>query len=90
MALKDYLNFFQTVDGAIKVAHERLLSTGTCIGLDGFDEVRVVKTNDEFLVHLIGAWEGSWIVHVPRYRRVTRFECEIEKIDTHLRVLGEK
>lgn len=81
-------SFYQTVPGAIKVAHETLLGTGTMIGLEDFDEVRVVKDHDDFLVHLLGCFEGSWIVRVPRRRRVTRYECKLEEIKTHLRVVS--
>lgn len=86
MSLRDYLNFYQTVGGAITVAHETLLGTGTHIGLDEFKEIRVVRTDDCFLVHMIGSWEGSWLVRVPRRRRVTRYECKLEEIKTHIRM----
>jgi hypothetical protein len=89
-SLRDYLHFRQTVEGAIRVAHETLLATGTSMDLSDFKEVRVVKTEDNFLVHLIGSFEGSWIVSVPRRRRVTRYECELEEIKTHLRMTDRK
>jgi hypothetical protein len=80
--------FYQTVPGAIRIAHEALLHTGSMIGLSDFDEIRIVKDQDDFLVHLIGCFEGSWVVRVPRRRRVTRYECKLEEIKTHLRVVS--
>lgn len=79
--------FFQTPSGAITVAMKSLHDTGTYTCQDGFQEIRVVRTDTVFLVHLLGSFEGSWIVQVPRYRRVTMYECVPEPIETTIRIV---
>ena len=80
--------FFQTHTGAIRVAMETLWenSIGGCA--ERFREIRVVRDDDHFNVHLLDSPEGSYLVEVPRRHRVTRYELELKYIyDTHLRLV---
>lgn len=78
--------FLQSPEGAVRVAMEVLWNEGIGSTSDRFREVRVVRSHDHFNVHLLGSPEGSYLVEVPRHRRVTRYELELRYLDTHIRL----
>lgn len=81
--------FLQSPAGAIRVAMETLFENGIYSLEDGFKEVRVVRDEDHFHVHLLGSSEGSFLISVPRRRRVTRYECELHYLEaTKLQLVG--
>ena len=68
---------------------EVLWGSGIGSSSDRFREVRTVRAHDHFHVHLLDSPEGSFLVEVPRRRRVTRYELELQYIDTHIRLVKQ-